>query len=158
MVIVVGMGDMKVGENPGSILTYALGSCIGISAYDPVLKVGGILHYMLPDASLDLNKARKNPYMFGNTGIPLLFKSLYKLGAVKSRIQVKIAGGADMFNALGAFNIGKRNYMMARKLLWKNGILITTEDVGGTISRTMRLELDTGDVFIKCPGKEPYTL
>ncbi len=156
--IIVEMADMKVGKGSGRIVTYALGSCIGMAIYDPSVKVGGILHYMLPDASLNPEKAKENPYMFGNTGIPKLFKAAYQLGAKKPRIQVKIAGGANVIGSKGAFNIGKRNYMMARKMLWKNGVLIAAEDVGGTVSRTMILDLGTGDVLIKCPGREPYRL
>jgi chemotaxis protein CheD len=89
MNLIVGVGDMKVSNDPESILiTYSLGSCIALAIYDPVVKVGGLLHYMLPDSSLDESKARKNPYMFGNTGIPVLFKETYKFGAKKNRLKI----------------------------------------------------------------------
>lgn len=92
--IVVGISDLKISKNPGDVLvTYALGSCIGVAVYDPLVKVGGLLHYMLPDSTLDANKARENPGMFADTGIPLLFKSCYALGAEKRRMIVKVAGG-----------------------------------------------------------------
>jgi len=158
MNIIVDIADMKVGKKNGKIITYALGSCLGVAIYDPSVKVGGILHFMLPDASLNPEKAKENPFMFGNTGIPKLFKAAYQLGAAKHHIQVKLAGGADILNSAGAFNIGKRNYMMAKKMLWKNGVLIAAEDVGGTVSRTMSLNLETGEVIIKCPGKDLYPL
>ena len=82
--LIVGISDLKVSNNPGDVLvTYALGSCIGVAVYDPKARVGGLLHFMLPDSSLDANKAKATPAMFADTGIPLLFKSCYAIGAEK---------------------------------------------------------------------------
>jgi len=93
--IVVGIADLKCSNNKSDILvTYALGSCIAVAVYDPQLSVGGLLHYMLPDSTLDENKAKDCPGMFADTAIPLLFKSCYALGAEKRRMRVKVAGGA----------------------------------------------------------------
>ncbi|MBW2120105.1 MAG: chemotaxis protein CheD, partial [Deltaproteobacteria bacterium] len=111
MNLIVGVGDMKVSNDPESLLiTYSLGSCIGLAIYDPVVKVGGLLHYMLPESSLDGQKAKKNPYMFGDTGIPLLFKEAYKFGAKKNRLKIIVVGGSQILDQKGLFNIGKRNH------------------------------------------------
>ena len=153
MDLIVGVADMKVSRDPHVILvTHSLGSCIGVAVYDPVVRVGGLLHYMLPDSNLDLNKSKKNPAMFGDTGIPFLFKSTYKLGAEKSRLRVIVAGGAQIMDQKGLFNIGKRNHTLLRKMFWKNNVMIDFEDVGGTVNRTMRLEIKTGEVWLKTSG------
>jgi chemotaxis protein CheD len=145
-------------DQDGSLITYSLGSCIGVAIYDPVARVGGLLHYMLPESNLDPQKALKKPFMFADTGIPLLFKEAYRFGAVKNRLIVKVAGGAQILDDSGFFNIGKRNYMALRKLLWKNNILIKAEDVGGQVSRTVRLQMNTGEVWIKYSGEEEKKL
>lgn len=153
MDIVVGVGDMKVSNDPKAVLvTYSLGSCIGLAIYDQVAKVGGLLHYMLPESSLDEVKARKNPYMFGDTGIPLLFKSTYKLGAKKNHLKIMVIGGAQILDQHGMFNIGKRNHTILRKMFWKNNIMIDFEEVGGTINRTVKLEVKSGDTWLKVSG------
>jgi len=153
MDLVVGVGDMKVSNNPEVVLvTYALSSCIGVCIYDPVAKAGGLLHYMLPDSSLNGNKAKKNPYMFGDTGIPLLFKETYKFGAKKNRLKVIVAGGAQILDQKGLFNIGKRNHTLLRKMLWKNNVMIDFEEVGGNVSRTLRLEIKSGQAWLKTSG------
>ena len=151
--IVVDVADMKVTDDINAVVvTYALGSCIAVTIYDPVAKVGGMLHYMLPESSIDKQKAEMRPFMFGDTGIPLLFKEAYNYGAIKERIVVKLAGGASIQDASGAFNIGKRNYLMARKMFWKNNVMIRGESVGGMISRTLYLEMATGRVCFKSSG------
>ncbi len=154
--LVIDIADMKIAQagDYDYITTYALGSCIGIAIYDPETKVGGMLHYMLPEASLNPEKARTNPYMFADTGIPLLFRNAYKKGAVRSRLSIKIAGGANVMDQSNFFNIGKRNYLACRKLLYKNNLLISAELVGGVSGKTMRLDLNTGQVEVKLPGGE----
>ncbi len=153
MKIIVGIADMQVADNPGAtLITYSLGSCIGVTIYDPAAKVGGLLHYMLPDSQIDGQKAQKNPWMFADTGIPLFFKEAYKLGAEKRRMQVKVVGGSQILDESGFFNIGKRNYMALRKIFWANNVLIHAEDVGGTVNRTLSLELPSGNVFVKTSG------
>jgi chemotaxis protein CheD len=153
MNIIVGVADMQVTNDPGSTLvTYALGSCIGIAIYDPVAGVGGLLHFMLPESVLDIQKAQKNPWMFADTGIPLFFKEAYKLGAEKKRMQVKIAGASQVMDDSKYFNIGKRNYLALRKIFWTNNVLIRAEDIGGHINRTLRLEVASGKVWLKNSG------
>lgn len=154
---VVGVADMKLSRDDGDqIITHALGSCLGITVYDPVSKVGGLLHVMLPSSAIDEEKAKKNPYMFVDAGVPRLFLDSYKLGAKKERMVVKVAGGACVNGNEDNdyFQIGKRNFVMLRKLLWKNGVLLKSEDVGGSVSRTMTLDIETGEVRIRSNGGE----
>jgi len=134
------------------IITCALGSCIGVAVYDPVAGVGGLLHYMLPDSALDEKRAKENPAMFADTGIPLLFKSCYALGAQKKRMIVKAAGGASILEDTSFFRIGQKNIMAMRKIFWKNNVMITSEDTGGNYNRTVRLEMATGKMFIRTSG------
>ncbi len=146
---------MKVTNDPtATLVTYALGSCIGVVAYDPTRKVGGMLHYMLPLSRTSPDKAKENPAMFGDTGIPALFKKMYELGSSKKDMVVKVAGGATFMGDDKLFNIGKRNYAVLRKLFWKNGVIIAAEEVGGTRSRTVRLHLADGRVVISGGGEE----
>lgn len=151
----VGVASMKVSAcKEDLIVTHALGSCLGITIHDPVNCVGGLLHVMLPLSSIDPVKAEDNPYMFVDTGVPKLFHECYKAGADRSRLIVKVAGGAAFRDQNDLFAIGKRNYILLRKLFWKNGFMITAEDVGGTISRTLFLEIATGRTWIRSSGKE----
>lgn len=153
MDLIVGVGDMKASNDPESVLvTYSLGSCIGVGIYDPVVKVGGLLHYMLPESSLDASKAQNNPFMFGDTGIPLLFKEVYKYGAKKNQLQVLVIGGSQILDQNGLFNIGKRNHTLLRKMFWKNNVMIDFEDVGGTVNRTLKLEVKNGDAWLRVSG------
>ncbi len=155
MNIIVGVADMKVSNDPESVLvTHSLGSCIGLAIYDPVAVVGGMLHYMLPESSLDGRKAQKNPYMFGDTGIPLLFKDVYKCGAKKNRLKVIVVGGSQILDQKGFFNIGKRNHLVLRKMFWKNNVMAGFEDVGGNVNRTLKLEIKTGQAWLKVSGME----
>ena len=152
---IVDIAAFKVTNEPATdLVTYSLGSCIGVTLWDPEALVGGMLHYMLPEASLSPEKAKANPAMFGDTGIPALFRAAYALGAEKKRLIVKVSGGSNLLDDKGTFNIGKRNYIMLRKLFWKNGILIDAEQVGGSISRTLRLTVQTGRVTIKSRSEE----
>ena len=154
MNVIVGVGDMKVSNNPEVVLaTYSLGSCIGVAIYDPMAKVGGLLHYMLPESSLDAVKASKNPYMFGDSGIPLLFKESYKLGAKKNRLKVMVLGGAQILDQNGLFNIGKRNHTVVRKMFWKNNVMVDYEAVGGVVNRTIKLAVHNGDAWLKVSGE-----
>lgn len=154
MNLIVGVADMKVSNDPKDVLmTYSLGSCIGVAIYDPVVKAGGMLHFMLPDHRLDEKKAQKNPFMFGNSGIPLLFKEIYKFGAKKNRLKVIVVGGAQILDQGGLFNIGKRNQTLLRKMFWKNNVLIGFEHVGGSVNRTLKLALGNGDAWLKVSGE-----
>ncbi len=152
---VVSIADLQVCDDPRTTLvTYSLGSCIGVVIWDPKVRVGGMLHYMLPDSSISPDKVNTHPDMFADTGIPRLFRAAYELGAAKKNLNVKIAGGSQLLDDQGAFNIGKRNYVMLRKLFWKNGVLIDAEHIGGSLSRTLRLHIDTGRVTVTSRGQE----
>lgn len=155
MNIIVGVSDMKVSNDPDAVLiTYSLGSCIGISVYDAVAKVGGLLHFMLPESKLDEGKAQKNPFMFADTGIPTFFDTLCALGAVKQRMKIIVAGGAEMLDQKGFLNIGKRNHMALREVFSKRKIMIDYEEVGGNINRTIKLLIKNGEAWLKASGQE----
>lgn len=155
----VGIADYKVGKSPATIISYGLGSCIGITLYDAKSKVGGLVHIMLPDSTQA--RANENPAKFADTGIPLLLKEVIALGAVKSRIEAKMAGGSQMFQFAGASDImaiGKRNAELAKKTLQNCGIRITSEDLGGTYGRTVEMDLTTGLYKIRTINKGEKTI
>ena len=154
MKYVVAVGDMKIGQEVDTIVTHAIGSCLGLMVYDPIAKVGGLLHAMLPLSKINPDKAKTNPYMFVDTGVPTLFKALYEIGGQKSRMVIKAAGCGNPLGKNEMFKIGERNYTVLKKLLWKNNILLEAEDVGGTISRTVYLDLATGQTVISSGGKK----
>jgi chemotaxis protein CheD len=148
--IVIGIADLKFSNNRDDVLvTYALGSCIAVAIYDPAAKVAGLLHYMLPDSSLDQVKAKETPGMFADTGIPLLFKSCYSLGADKKRIIVKVAGGASILDNTNYFRIGEKNIMALRQIFWRNKVFIDSEDTGKNFNRTVRMGVADGRVVVK---------
>ncbi len=153
--LVVGVADMAVFREPGAkIVTHALGSCIGVTVFDPTTNVGGMLHFMLPDSKINANKANGNPAMFADTGVPTLFRSAYELGATKENLIVCAAGGAEVLADGGHFKIGSRNRTVLRKIFWKNNILLSADDTGGNSSRTLTLSLADGTVTVKAKGKE----
>lgn len=157
MQLTVGVGDLKISREPEDrIITHALGSCLGITVYDPVAKVGGLLHVMLPLSSIDAAKALENPFMFVDSGVPRLFLDAYKAGARKERLIVSAAGGASPSGRDKGdfFQIGSRNVVMLRKLLWKNGVVLKGSDLGGFDARTMWLDLETGEVTVRINGVE----
>jgi chemotaxis protein CheD len=157
--LVVGVGECKVTNDPQSVLvTYALGSCVAVIVHDPVTKVGGLLHFMLPESSLDRAKAEQNPFMFADTGIPRLLQSAYELGADRRRLVVTATGGAQLLDAAGVFNIGKRNCLAMRKAFWKANVVLYAEHTGGMDSRTVRLEVATGRVFLRGAGQQEEDL
>lgn len=148
--IIVGMADCRVATLPDQVLvTFALGSCIGLALYDAKAGVGGLLHYMLPDSAIDPARGKENPYVFADTGIPLLIQQVCAAGAGKRNLAAHAAGGASIIYANTGFDIGKRNYLALRKILWKAGVLLSGEAVGGAISRTVRLEIGSGQLWLQ---------
>lgn len=143
---------MKTGQKGDMIVTHALGSCLGLMVYDPEVCVGGLLHAMLPLSKINPEKAKANPYMFVDTGVPALFKMLYELGGQKQRMIVKAAGCGNPLGKNEMFKIGERNHTVLKKLLWKNNILLEKEDVGGTSSRTVHFDITTGQTVISSNG------
>jgi len=151
---IVGIADMRIASQPGDIIvTHALGSCLGITVHDASAAVGGILHVMMPLSSTNPDKAKSNPYMFVDTGVPAFFREAYAAGAQKGRLVITIAGGANIQNVGDdSFAIGKRNYTILKKLLWKNGVMIAAQDIGGSHARTMYLEIGSGRVWLSTAG------
>lgn len=158
--VVIGVGDLAVSNNPQVTLsTYALGSCVGVIAYDPVVKAGGILHIMLPDSLISPDKAAKQPAMFADTGLPIFFRSLSGLKVERSRMRVFLSGGASVLNGTDPFKIGERNAASVRKILDVYQIPICGEDLGGNVNRTVHLELASGSLTLKTPDRtEQYSL
>lgn len=157
--LVVGVADMVASNDSGAeLVTYSLGSCLGVTLYDPVKKVGGLLHLMLPSSAIDTAKAVTSPYMFVDTGVPRLFQSVYSLGGERHRVVLKVAGGAQFLDHQRTFNIGERNIQAFFAIIQKNGHSAKAQDTGGFISRTVRFDLSTGNVTIHSPGHPPHLL
>ena len=154
--IKVGMADAKISARPGGVLvTYALGSCIGVCLYDPEVSVGGMGHYLLPNSTNDPEASAVNPFKYVDSGMEKLLAGMLSKGAIKRRIKVSIAGGAKSVKiSAEEYDIGKRNYLAIRKSLWKNGMLIDSEDVGGSFPRTMYMRINDGEVTIKSYSKK----
>lgn len=149
--LVVGMGGCQLSAAADTqLVTYALGSCIAVTVWDPVACVGGLLHFVLPEAKGGLEEAgASQPFRYADTGVPLLFQAAYRLGAEKQRLVVRLAGGAAVAGGCGPFQIGRRNYAAIRRILGQAGVLVEAEDVGGVVSRSVRLEVGTGRQWIR---------
>ena len=148
-VIKVGMADLKVAKAPDSLITLGLGSCIGLTLYDPTTKVGGMVHYMLPDSTQLKNNA--NIAKFGDTGIKELYRLMIANGASPKRMVAKIAGGAKMFEVSGLSNVGnvgERNALQAKKILKELNIPLVAEDTGLNYGRTVELFCENGDFYM----------
>lgn len=153
--VTIDIADMRVTRDPADVLvTYALGSCIAVVLWDPQRIAGGMIHYMLPLSKVSPEKAGTKPYMFADTGVPLLFEAMYALGCQKADLVVKVVGGGKLYDDNGTFEIGKRNHTVLRKMLWQNNVAVKAEDVGGQKSRTVRLFVDTGRVVIRSGQEE----
>lgn len=153
--IKVGMADLKTGKGDDMITTLGLGSCIGIAIYDSSKKIGGLAHVMLPDSTAIKNNS--NIAKFADTGIEELVKQMIAMGASKTRMVAKIAGGAKMFEMSGLSsigNVGERNAEASRAALKKLGIRLIAEDCGLNYGRTVELYCDTGKFLIKSVGKD----
>jgi chemotaxis protein CheD len=157
--VVVGVGCGGVSRDPeATLVTYALGSCIAVMLHDPVARVGGMVHYMLPESSMAIEKSQTHPWMFADTGIPLLLRAALEHGADKRRLAIFAAGGAQVMDDNGVFNIGKRNCLALRKALWKVGLMTRAEETGGNVSRTVRLEVGTGRVWLHIAGQGEWEM
>jgi chemotaxis protein CheD len=155
MMVTVGISEMVISQNAeDTLITYSLGSCVGVSLYDTGVGVGGLLHCMLPLSKIDPQKAHANPCMFVDTGVSGLLQALFDRGAQRRTLVAKIAGGSQIMDENGVFNIGERNCTVLRKLLWKNNILVSGQDTGGSVPRTMRLHMDSGKTVLKMHGRE----
>jgi chemotaxis protein CheD len=149
--LVVGIADLAVSDGlADSIVTHALGSCIAVCVFDPVVRVAGLLHFLLPDSKINPSRAQAQPAAFADTGIPMLLDSAFRLGAHKRRCVVHLIGGAEMTTLSNAntFNVGRRNLLAARHALWRNGVLIQGEAVGGSVVRTVRIDVARGGIQV----------
>jgi chemotaxis protein CheD len=153
--IIITVSDAKVSGDPSDVLvTYSLGSCIGVCLYDPATNVGGMLHYQLPNSNMDPDRAKAKPFMFADTGMRILVEKLVSMGAKKKRMQIRIAGGASMDTGPKGFDIGKRNHLAFRKIMWKNGMFVDSEDVGGFSPRNVYMDIADGTVTVRSNGLE----
>ena len=153
--ITIGIADMKLAKGEGMLITYALGSCIGICLHDPVIKLGALVHIMLP---INMEAGRTNVMKYADTGIRETLKQMEAMGARRNRITAKIAGGAKMFETGSASlgNIGQRNIDSVHINLKKEGIRLLKEDVGGTVARTLLFDVNNGLCCIRCYGKPEH--
>ena len=151
--LIIGIADMKMAKGEGMLVTYALGSCIGICLHDPVLKLGALVHIMLP---VNMEAGRKTPMKYADTGIRETLRLMEGKGASRNRITAKIAGGAKMFevgsSSLG--NIGQRNIESVHMNLKKEGIRLLKEDVGGTVARTLLFDVGSGLGCVRSYGRQ----
>ncbi len=151
--LIIGIADMKMAKGEGMLVTYALGSCIGICLHDPLLKLGALIHIMLP---VNMEAGRKNPMKYADTGIKETLKQMEAKGANRARMTAKIAGGAMMFkDCTGSMgNIGQRNIESVHLNLKKEGIHLLKEDVGGSLARTLLFDVNSGLGCIRCYGRQ----
>lgn len=159
--MVLGIGEFGVSRTPGEqIKTYALGSCVAVIMLDPVTRTVGMAHVALPDSSIDRKKAKVRPAYFADRGVPALLNHMGEMGCRirGGRMMVKLAGGARIMDNNNVFNIGKRNLLAIRKELWQYGLGPVAEDVGGVISRTVAVQVDTGRVILTSAEKGEWSL
>lgn len=156
--LTVGIADMKFARQQGILITYALGSCIGITLYDPMIKLGALVHILLPEIS---NMSDQNLFKYADTGIPETLRKLNVMGGRNVRMVAKIAGGAKMFDLKGADgfgNIGLRNVASVKSVLRAQGIRLVAEDTGQNYARTMSFDVSTGEVKIRTYGRAEIIL
>lgn len=156
----IGIGDIAVSDCADDIIkTMALGSCVGVMVHDPKLKIAAMAHIALPDSKVRSGSEIGKPGRYADTGVPLLAKAMIKMGSKGGRsLIVKIAGGAQINDPNDTFNIGKRNVLAVKKVLWKCSLILKAEDTGGIIGRTMQVCVDTGEVTLSSPGRSKWKI
>lgn len=151
--VVIGLAELAVSNNPSAVLTtYSLGSCLGVAIYDPVVKVGGLMHAMLPDASIDPVKAKAFPGMFVDTGLPELLRGAYRMRADPRRLRIYAVGGAQIMDDNNVFNIGGRNTAALIEFLRRENLQLQAKELGGHANRTMYLSVGSGILKLKVSG------
>lgn len=154
----VGIGEFAVSDQPGEVLkTYALGSCVALVVYDPLKRVGGLVHFALPESAVNPQKASDKPCYFVDSGMPVFFSALARLGATRQKAVIRLVGGASILDEKNTFDIGRRNTLAVKKFLWRMGLAVHSEDVGGAISRTVAFSLEDGGLQIS-NGNQKWTL
>lgn len=152
--VVVGIGELAVTDNPeATLITYSLGSCLGITLYDPYIRVGGLWHVMLPDSSIDPVKGMERPGMFIDTGWPAFLRLAGEMGAELNRVELFVAGGAQVMDPDGVFGIGRSNCVALRKLIREAELTVIGEEIGGVENRTVHLHIGDGRLRIKASGR-----
>lgn len=159
-IIYVGIGDYAVSSDTAKVIrTMALGSCVGVMVHDRASQVWGLLHIALPESSINLKRAKDRPGSFADTGIPALLKAMRREGwDGKSRLIVRLAGGATIMDPNSTFNIGKRNQLAVKKVLWQYRLGAIAEDLGGTISRNVSIDIANAKVILSSPGRGQWEL
>lgn len=158
--IVLGIGDYGATSKPEEVIkTIGLGSCVAVICTDTQWKIAAMIHVALPDSSMSPDRRIEKPGYFADTGLPALFDSLKQVGWRQGpQLTIKLAGGATIMDPNGTFNIGKRNILAIKKILWSLGFGAVAEDVGGNISRTVSVSAETGAVLITSPSRPPLIL
>lgn len=159
-IIKVGMADLKTCVSPNGVITLGLGSCVGIAIRDPITKVGGLAHIMLPDSTV-ISNSHQNIAKFADTGIVELVRQMELLGAKRARMVAKIAGGATMFAFKGnsdVVQVGERNIAASKKKLMELNIPLLAEDTGANYGRTVTFFPETGEFRIKAVGRSESTI
>ncbi len=159
--IILGVGDYGASNNPqDDIKTFALGSCVSVIFLDPQTRSIGMAHIALPDSTINKAKAIEKPGYFADTAIPALLAQMAKLGCDKrgKGIKVKLCGGANVMDTNDTFQIGKRNALAIKKILWSYGMGAIAEDLGGNYSRTVSISVEAGQITLSSPGKPNWQL
>jgi chemotaxis protein CheD len=147
--VVVGVGEFAVSDRQDEVLvTPPLGSCVAVCVWDPVSHVSGVLHFLLPDSRVSPMRAKEQPAAFADAGIPLLLQSAANYGLQNTRCDVHIVGGAELGDGAAAFDVGKRNVLAAKNLLWRSGLSLKAAAVGGTTARVVAVSAGTGRVLV----------
>ncbi|MBC7347873.1 MAG: chemotaxis protein CheD [Clostridia bacterium] len=152
--IKVGIAQWRVARAPYWLVTLGLGSCVGVALYDPLGRLGGLAHIMLPDSRQF--PGQQNPGKFADSALPVLVAEMERYGAGRTRLVAKLAGGAQMFNfsqGTSLLNIGQRNIAAVRQTLEELGIRVAGEDTGGHVGRTMMLNTGNGEVYVRSIGR-----
>lgn len=151
---VIGIGGLEVRRGNGVIVTFALGSCLGITVHDPSTRIGGMLHAQLPSAARSPELSSQRPGLFVDTGLTLLLERMHALGANRRMLRLVVAGGSSIATKPGdLFNVAHQNLTALRKQLWKCGMMIAAEDTGGGEPRNLEIDIATGVVTVTTQGQ-----
>jgi chemotaxis protein CheD len=157
-VINIGIGEWAVTRDASeSLKTYALGSCVAVIIYDSRLLLAGMIHVALPDSKVDAERAKSLPGYFADTGLPVMIEEMKRRGAVRANVWVKLVGGASVMDPGGFFDIGKRNILAAKRILWGSSLGPIAEDTGGALSRTVTIDASSGETTISS-GQKQWTI
>lgn len=153
---IVGIGEMKATNRPDdTIVTHALGSCVAVCIWDPAVRAGGLLHFLLPEAKINPDRAAIQPEAFADTGIPRLIEAVTALGVDRKRARVKLIGGAEMVGVGNStLNVGRRNGLAAKQILWRAGLMVAGELLGGTDARTVLMKISDGVLIVRAGGAD----